>query len=797
MSTPLRYKAFISYSHNDERWARWLHRALESFRRPQAARGQRPLRPVFRDRDELSASRDLSATIQNALTDSENLVVVCSVSAAQSRWVNAEVAEFIRLGRNDRIFCLFVDETPPDECLPDALRVDGGAEPLGADVHADGRRSAKLKLIAALLDVSYDTLRQRDKKRRRQQTIRFSAASVAAIGLVSLITYRVAVEPPCTNSASVFADVWNSNRIETMRQAFLIAEVPFGEYTIRVVLDALSTYASRWIVMHTEACEATMVRGEQSEKLMDLRMACLIDRRQRFDALAGQFLEGNRATVRNAVQATNRLGRLSRCADRTMLLAAYPPPEGAMVDTVARGRTQIAQLRALVDSSVALPALELAESTWQMLQDVDYPPVQAEALLLLGRAQLLGGHRAAAQSTFTQAASRAVTANDNTLAAEAWLSIPELVRERVHGAADARDMLALAKAYVERLPEDHPLWASYHANLGEVLVIQGEIEEGLAQLKQAVALARTGSDTKLPTYLNRLARIHAQHLEFESALPLIEESIELSSQYFGATHPAYAAGLQTLGGMYIDSGDPQKAIGYIEESLKIEQQAFPEIHPKIAATYAQLGTAFFRAVMPERAEELIQTSLKIYAEVGAASPIAVGDAHNNLGNVYSYLERFDESEYHLLEAARLWESVDFYRYSIVLNNLGSMVMGKDDYAAARDYCERALAADERQFSPDSPNIAYPLSCLGEALINLGEFDQAVTTLRRAYDIRSGRHESPLPMAHTRINLAMALWETGGDRLEIKEHYEFALRTVVEHDTGDEAALRSWAEGKDL
>ena len=126
--------------------------------------------------------------------------------------------------------------------------------------------------------------------------------------------------------------------------------------------------------------------------------------------------------------------------------------------------------------------------------------------------------------------------------------------------------------------------------------------------------------------------------------------------------------------------------------------------------------------------------------------------------MYSHLERFDESEYHLLEASRLWESVDFYRYSVVLNNLGSMVMGKDDFAAARDYCERALAADERQFPPDSPNIAYPLSCLGEALFNLGEFEEAVTTLRRAYDIRIGRHEAPLPMAHTRINLAMALWE---------------------------------------
>jgi hypothetical protein len=28
---PLKYRAFISYSHADTNWAKWLHRALEGF----------------------------------------------------------------------------------------------------------------------------------------------------------------------------------------------------------------------------------------------------------------------------------------------------------------------------------------------------------------------------------------------------------------------------------------------------------------------------------------------------------------------------------------------------------------------------------------------------------------------------------------------------------------------------------------------------------------------------------------------------------------------------------------------
>ena len=34
MGRDYKYRAFISYSHKDEKWAAWLHKALETFRVP-------------------------------------------------------------------------------------------------------------------------------------------------------------------------------------------------------------------------------------------------------------------------------------------------------------------------------------------------------------------------------------------------------------------------------------------------------------------------------------------------------------------------------------------------------------------------------------------------------------------------------------------------------------------------------------------------------------------------------------------------------------------------------------------
>ena len=36
-----KYRAFISYSHADEKWARWLHRSLETYRVPRRLVGQK------------------------------------------------------------------------------------------------------------------------------------------------------------------------------------------------------------------------------------------------------------------------------------------------------------------------------------------------------------------------------------------------------------------------------------------------------------------------------------------------------------------------------------------------------------------------------------------------------------------------------------------------------------------------------------------------------------------------------------------------------------------------------------
>jgi tetratricopeptide (TPR) repeat protein len=198
----VRYAAFISYNHRDRKIASWLHRALETYKVPKQLIGQdgpagsigARLPPIFQDREELAASSDLAASVREALSQSASLIVICSPHGAASRWVNEEIREFTRLGHRDRLQCLIVGgdphastrpgADPTQECLPPALFEDGASEPLAPDIRPgqDDRNAAKLKLLAGLLGVSFDELRQREQARRQRQLA--VAAAVSGSGFL-------------------------------------------------------------------------------------------------------------------------------------------------------------------------------------------------------------------------------------------------------------------------------------------------------------------------------------------------------------------------------------------------------------------------------------------------------------------------------------------------------------------------------------------------------------------------------------------------------------------------------------
>ncbi|RLQ22244.1 TIR domain-containing protein [Seongchinamella sediminis] len=220
-----KYKAFISYSHEDEAIARWLHRALESYRPPRGAQAPAaasphssnyPLRPIFRDQEELVAAANLSNSLVEALRQSEYLIVICSPSAARSHWTGQEIIEFKKIHGADNIIAV-IAEGDPGQSFPAPLRQQvlpsgeiGAAvlEPLAADIQGgrSSRRLALHKVAATLLGVDLDRLVQREAQRRYRFLALVAAATTVGMVAMGWLTYTAVDQRRAADAARLLAD---------------------------------------------------------------------------------------------------------------------------------------------------------------------------------------------------------------------------------------------------------------------------------------------------------------------------------------------------------------------------------------------------------------------------------------------------------------------------------------------------------------------------------------------------------------------------------------------------------------
>lgn len=159
------YYAFISYSHKDEEWAKWLQHEFEHYHLPTTLNGMTDVpdkfRPIFRDVDELSGG-ELKPQISDALRLSAYLVVICSPNSAKSPYVDGEIREFIEIGEQggfnnvSNIFPFIIDgvphskENPDKECFPVSLR-NLPSELIAGDVTRHGREHAFVKILSGTL----------------------------------------------------------------------------------------------------------------------------------------------------------------------------------------------------------------------------------------------------------------------------------------------------------------------------------------------------------------------------------------------------------------------------------------------------------------------------------------------------------------------------------------------------------------------------------------------------------------------------------------------------------------------
>ena len=276
------YNAFISYKHAplDTKVAEHVQRNLEHFHIPHGLRkktGRKKIERIFRDKDELPITSDLTDTIANALEKAEYLIVICSPNTKQSIWVEREINFFLKNHTKNQILTVLADGEPT-EVVPEILQQDErivkdedgtdrkikvNIEPLSCDYRMPFNKAKKLelpRLAAALIGCSYDELVRRQRAYRLRRIMALSAVLLlAAIGFGTYMTVSkrkvdAALEQALINQSRYLATE-SANLLNEERRSdalyLALAALPQGESDDRPVtgeaMAALTeaTYAYR------------------------------------------------------------------------------------------------------------------------------------------------------------------------------------------------------------------------------------------------------------------------------------------------------------------------------------------------------------------------------------------------------------------------------------------------------------------------------------------------------------------------------------------------------------------------
>src|SRR5262249_37903223 len=354
---------------------------------------------------------------------------------------------------------------------------------------------------------------QRDPDERLRRWLAVAgAAALTGLGVASLAWWRGRTAPVCGGAAAQLAGVWDDARRGAARAAFAATGKPFAADAFARADAAILAQAARWTDMYRGACEATRVRGEQSEQVLDLRMACLSQRRDELRGLADALAHADARAVEKAPQAAASLAAIADCGDVALLRSPVPVPTGADAragGAAARGR--LAEARALALLARFPQAFGLAIPAALDAAALRYRPLEAEALLVVGQLQSDTGDPRAAERTLRAAILAAEAGRHGAVAAQAATLLTRVVGVDLDRRDDGQEGAARAAASIEALGGESRLAAQLDNNLGVLYYALERWDESMARHRAALAEREKAYGAESPFVAQSLSNIGLVH----------------------------------------------------------------------------------------------------------------------------------------------------------------------------------------------------------------------------------------------------------------------------------------------
>jgi serine/threonine protein kinase/tetratricopeptide (TPR) repeat protein len=536
--------------------------------------------------------------------------------------------------------------------------------------------------------------RDPSRARRRWWTVAGLGALAGVLGF-AIAELRADGPAQCPGEDVELGALWSEDRQQRIAAAFEASGSPLASDTLTRVSPTIEAYVGALGSMRARACEAHR-RGEQSERLFDLRTACLDVRRAGLDELLGGFEGADAATVSNAAWAVASLPSVEACGDTEALTAAVPPPEDA---EVARRVQQAREVLASAASQVLAGAYDEAstrvKSTLQQAEELGYAPLVAEAQLGLGAALMEAHQFEPALEALSAGLVAALRCGHDEAAVEALARRMWILADPLRRPGEALGDDEIADALIDKLGRPTQLQWLLLNNRGVARFRMGQRAGAEQAYREALGALEPGGEQVYPV----------QHISTRFNLAkLLSEGL----------------------------GEPAAAADELRSARNRALELLGPDHPRVAVIATGMAANLAMAGQHQQAREELDAQL--------ALPSVSGDA--NL-RAWLLLERaiveIDRRRYTdaLADARALaLVGVDELESTALVIEANARI-GLGDVDTGLGELPRAVALEVERFGPHHAAVAKAHTWAGYGLHLAGRLDEAAAELERARKLFAG------------------------------------------------------------
>jgi tetratricopeptide (TPR) repeat protein len=609
----------------------------------------------------------------------------------------------------------------------------------------------------------------KDPRAARRRALTLAAAVIIAGGVVTAyFQLRADSAAPCRGAERKLAGVWDDKRRQEGRTAFMATRKPYAESAWSAVSRALERYTQSFVAMHTDACEATAVRGEQSQDVLDLRMECLDERLKQVRAVTNLFMHADAQVVERSGAAVRALVPLQVCADLAALQTRVKPPRDAAIRAKVEGlKTELEEAKALKDAGKYRQGLEIAKRTAAAALGLEYRPIRAEALLLRGELEDAAGEFKVAEDTLQHALWEGEAGRHDKVAAAAAVRLVCLVGFKQAQYAKAEALTEHASAAVERYGKEKALVAELLSCQAAVQWAEGKQAEALRLATQSLALREElfgPEDVRVAVSLTTLGTMLASVARYDEALAHHQRAVAINEKALGSRHPTIATSLHHLGSVLLAQARHAEARDALERALSIRTAALGQEHPAVATTLSVIGGVAREQGRYADAASAFRRALEIREKTLGADHPDVALARSALGDALHDLGGDDEALAEERRALATLETAlgrEHPEVALTLERIGAVLHTQSQYEEAVVAFERALTIREKALGPEHPDVAVALTHLAWARVRKGRPEEALRDGERALRIEERTFGRDHPsVARTRVGMGDALFALG-------------------------------------